>query len=119
MKDSITIKAQLVRELINAMGDIRAIAVGAQGGYALRFLFGDSDRTLVNSHGSIRYFASLDTAGVFMQSIGISNFEVDMTHHQRGRLRKARPDRAEAMRLTRTRLRQQALEFSHAEPSRV
>jgi hypothetical protein len=114
MKNSATIKEQLVRELIQATGQVRAIAVGAQGGFAVHFQFGSSDKTLVNSRGNVRFFASLDTAGLFVQSVGISHFEVDMTRHQPGRLRKARPDRAEALRQTRTRLRQQALEFQNA-----
>jgi hypothetical protein len=119
MKDSVTIKEQLVRELVEATGNVRATAVGAQGGFALHFQFGDSDKTLVNSRGSIRLFASLNTAGGVVQSVGIPHFEVDMTFYEPGRLRRARPDRAEALRQTRTRLRQQDLEFEYAEPSRL
>jgi hypothetical protein len=115
MNDSSTIKAPLLRELIQATGQVRACAIGAQGGYTLQFQFGTSNKALVNSHGSVRFFASLDTVGIFIRNIGISHFDVDMTRHQPGRLRRPRPDRAEALRLTRTRLRQQALEFQYAE----
>lgn len=118
MKDSATIKAHLVRELVQATGQVRATAIGAQGGFALHFQFGSADKTLVNSRGDIRLFASLNTAGVFIRNVGISRFDVDMTRHEPGRLRGPRPDRAEALRQTRTRLRQQALEFQYAEPSR-
>lgn len=104
-----------MRELVQATGQVRATAVGAQGGFALHFHLGDSDKTLVNSHGIVRLFASLNTAGVFVRSVGIPRFEVDMTSHEPGRLRRARPDRAEALRKTRTRLHQQALEFQYAE----
>lgn len=118
MKNSDTVKEHVVRELIQVTAQVRATAVGAQGGFALHFQFGDSDKTLVSSRGSVRLFASLNTAGAFVQSVGISRFVVDMTCHEPGRLRRARPDRAEALRQTRTRLRQQALEFQYAEPSR-
>ena len=119
MKNSATIKAQLVRELVQATGQVRATAVGTQGGFALHFQLGESDKTLVNARGSVRLFASLDTAGVFVRSVGISYFEVDMSRHQPGRLRKPRPDRAEALRQTRTRPRQQALELHYAETSHL
>lgn len=115
MKDSATIKAPVLRELVQATNQVRAIAVGTQGGFILRFQFGDSDKALVNSHGSVRSFASLDTAGIFVRNIGIPQFEVDMTYYKPGRLRGARPDRAEALRQTRTRMRQQAMEFQYAE----
>jgi hypothetical protein len=114
MKDSLHIKAPLVRELIQATGGVAAVAVGGQGGFALLFRFSEVERTLVNSHGHVRLFASLNTAGSFFRRVGVSRFEVDMTGYEPGRLRGPRPDRAEALRGTRTRLRQQALEFQNA-----
>ena len=66
---------------------------------------------LATSRGAIRLFASLDTASIFVKELGIERFEVDMTDHQPGRLRSARPDRAEAMRLSRTKMQQQDLEL--------
>ena len=107
-----------MRELVQATDQIHAVASGAQGGFALHFQFGDSDKTLVTSRGAIRLFASLNTVGAFVQSVGLGRFEVDMTDHEPGRLRGARPDRAEALRQTRTRLRQQDLEFHYAEFTR-
>lgn len=104
-----------MRELVEATGQVRATAVGAQGGFALHFQLGNSERTLVNARGGVRFFASLDSAGIFVRSIGIPRFEVDMTLHQPGRLRGPRPDRAEALRQTKTRLRQQILELQYAE----
>lgn len=119
MKNSSTIKAQLVRELIQAAtGQVQAMAVGAQGGFALHFQIGNVKKVLVNSRGMIRLFASLDTASDFVHGMGISHFEVDMSQHQPGRLRAPRPDRAEALRQTRTRLRQQPLELQYAESTR-
>ena len=114
MKGSSPIKANLVRELIEATGDVRATAVGGQGGFALLFRFNDAEKMLVNSRGNVRLFASLTTAGTFIRGIGVSRFEVDMTDYEPGRLRGPRPDRAEALRGTRTRLRQQNLEFQNA-----
>lgn len=118
MKDSVTIKEHVVRELVQVADQVHAVAIGVQGGFALHFQFGDSDKTLVNSRGAIRLFASLNTAGAFVQSVGLERFEVDMTDHEPGRVRGARPDRAEALRQTRTRLRQQDLEFHYAESTR-
>lgn len=72
---------------------------------------GSSDKTLATSRGAVRLFASLDTASAFVKDLGIERFEVDMTDHQPGRLRSARPDRAEALRLSRTKMQQQILEL--------
>lgn len=115
MKDSDSIKADLVRELIVATGELRATAVGTAGGFRLLFRVGESEKTLVTSRGTVRVFASLDTAGSFVRELGVAKFAVDMTQHQPGRLRGPRPDRAEALRHTRTRLRQQSLELQYAE----
>lgn len=45
----------------------------------------------------------------FLRQVGIEMFEVDARFYQPGRIRKARPDRAEALRKTRTTPRQQEL----------
>ena len=111
MNEQATIREPLLRELILAAEQVKATAAGRESGFALVFQVGNAERTLATSRGAVRLFASLDTAGAFVQGIGISRFEVDMTRHQPGRLRKARPDRAEAMRLTRTRMQQQPLSF--------
>ena len=44
-----------------------------------------------------------------IRDVGLPRFNVDMTGHEPGRLRKARPDRAEALRQTRTKMLQQPL----------
>jgi hypothetical protein len=106
-----TIREPILRELVEASAEVAAVISGEGNGFAVIVRLGDSEKSLATSRGKIRLFASLDTAGAFVQGIGISRFEVDMTRHQRGRLRKARPDRAEAMRLTRTRMQQQPLSF--------
>jgi hypothetical protein len=115
MNDLAIIKEPVLRELVLTSVDVQAVAVGEQNGFALQFRFGNAERKLATSRGAVRLFASLDTAGAFIRSIGISSFGVDMSRHEPGRLRSPRPDRAAALRSTRTRPRQQPLEFEHAE----
>lgn len=115
MNDLGSIKASLVRELVQATGDMQATAVGTTGGFTLLFRVGESEKTLVGSRGGVRIFASLDTAGSLVRELGVPRFEVDMTQYQAGRLRGPRPDRAEALRSTRTRPRQQPLELQYAD----
>lgn len=115
MKERSIIKEHILREFIRAGGQVRAVIKGQQSGFALTFRVGDSERILATARGIVRLFASLDTASGFVRDLGIPCFEVDMTRHQPGRLRSARPDRAEALRRTRTRLHQQPLEFSDAD----
>lgn len=107
------IKEPLLRELIGAAEVVTAVISGRQQGFAIVFRVGDTERTLETSRGSVRLFASLDTAAAFVRGLGIARFEVDMSSHQPGRLRPARPDRAEALRQTRTKLRQQPLGFEN------
>jgi hypothetical protein len=110
-----TIKEPILRELVQASAQVGAVISGEGNGFAVLVRLGEVERSLATSRGKIRLFASLDTVGAFIQGIGISRFEVDMSRHQPGRLRKARPDRAEAMRLSRTRMQQQLLGFESDE----
>lgn len=71
----------------------------------------NAEKTLATTRGTIRVFASLDTVGAFIRDVGLPRFDVDMSRHEPGRLRKARPDRAEALRHTRTKMQQQNIEF--------
>jgi hypothetical protein len=106
------VKEQVLRELIEAsLTTISATVAGQERGFALIMRLGNSDKTLATTRGAIRLFASLDTASAFVRDLGIERFEVDMTNHHPGRLRCARPDRAQALRLTRTRMQQQTLEL--------
>jgi hypothetical protein len=90
---------------------IGATVNGQQRGYSLLVRIGGGQRTLITSRGGVRLFATLDTAGAFVRDLGIPKFGVDMSGHAPGRLRKPRPDRAVALRGTRTKLQQQPLEF--------
>lgn len=107
---AITIKEPVLRELAEASALAGITVAGHENGFAVVARIGDaSERVLANSRGKIRLFASLDTAGAFVRDVGLPRFQVDMNGYEKGRLRKARPDRAEALRGTRTKLHQQAL----------
>lgn len=107
-----TIKEPVLRELVQASEAVSAQIVGNGSGFAVVVKLGSAaEKTLVTSHGQVRLFASLDTVGSFLRDVGISRFEVDMARYEPGRLRGARPDRAAALRLTRTRMQQQNIEF--------
>jgi hypothetical protein len=106
-----TIKAPILRELVQANTISGATVSGQERGFALQVKLGQGQKILVTSRGAIRMFASLDTVAAFARDIGLPRFEVDMSGHAPGRLRKARPDRSEAMRHTRTKIQQQPLDF--------
>lgn len=119
MNEIRTIKEPVLRELIQVTGQVSATIAGEQSGFALTFQIGDAEKTLLTARGSVRKFASLDTAGAYVRDLGIPRFAVDMTGHEPGRLRRPRPDRAEALRHTRTKMHQQPLEFTNAEPNQA
>lgn len=103
------IKEPLLRELVRSPLDVRAVVRGATNGFLVVAQVGDQEKVLETARGGARVFASLDTAASFVQEIGLPVFEVDMTGYQPGRLRKARPDRSEALKRTRTQMLQQEL----------
>jgi hypothetical protein len=111
MEDNTSIKEPVLKELIQSFGPLPARIVGKGNGFAVAVMLGPLEKTLVTSRGQVRMFASLDTAGSFVRTVGISRFEVDMAQYEPGRLRRARPDRAAALRLTRTRMQQQSIDF--------
>jgi hypothetical protein len=111
MEPIATIKEPVLRELVQASAVTRATATGQDKGFSVIVRCGNGEKTLATTRGSVRLFASLDTAGAFFRDVGLPQFEVDMSGHEPGRLRKARPDRAEALRHTRTKMQQQAIEF--------
>ena len=107
----VTVRETVLRELISVSEAPTATILGTHSGFTLQFRVGSAEKVLATSKGSIRLFASLDTASTFVKDLGIARFLVDMSGFQPGRLRPPRPDRAEAMRHTRTKLRQQELEL--------
>jgi len=106
-----TINEPVLRELVQAAAVVGATATGQEKGFSVCVHLGKGERTLATTRGVVRVFASLDTLGAFIRDVGLPKFNVDMTGHEPGRLRKARPDRAEALRHTRTKMQQQAIEF--------
>ena len=104
-----TIKESVLREVVGANSVLSVCAVGRCGSFAVVVRYGSTEKTLTNTRGDTRLFASLNTAADFLRRLGLGRFEVDVTNFAPGRLRKPRPDRAEALRKTRTKPRQKHL----------
>lgn len=111
MTDPGSIKETSLREMIGASIAVRVVIRGAGQGFRIVAYIGEQERILERARGGTRLFASLDTAASFVHEIGLPCFTVDMSDYHPGRLRKARPDRAEAMKRTRTRMHQPELEL--------
>lgn len=103
------ITQQALRELLAAGTTIAVRVEGQKGGYRIAVRYGTAERLVCSTRQAARVFASLDTATSFLRRLHLATFEVDASGFEPGRLRKARPDRAEALRNTRTRPRQGAL----------
>lgn len=101
-----TIRETTLRELIEA-GSVRSVvAVGQRGGFLVSAHCGGTDRSLASARGAVRLFPNLTTLAALLCKLGISSFEVNAANYEPGRVRSARPDRAEALRRTRTRPKQ-------------
>lgn len=99
-----------LRHLIDMEAVKSVTVVGVARGFTVDLSSGTgTPKRLTTVRGKARHFASLDTAGTFLKGLGVTNFSVEMSGYQPGRLRGARPDRAVALRNTRTRFRQQEL----------
>ncbi len=107
MTDSI--KESTIKELIGTGASCSACLIGDKGGFTMEFECGNMNKTLSNTRGKLRKFGNLNTATDFLKQLGILKFQVDATSYQPGRLRNPRPDRAKALRNTRTTPRQQEL----------
>ncbi len=103
-----TLNESNLRTLVEVSPNCVVCAIGAPGGYSLMFTIGELQRTLANSRGVVRLF-SLESAANFLSAMGVHRFEIDTSSFRPGRLRKPRPDRAAAMRNTRTRPLQDSL----------
>jgi hypothetical protein len=101
-------REQTLRELVSGGFARSATVVGQRGGYGISIRHGTAESFLSTSRGEPRLF-TLETAARFLRQIGISRFEVDSSNYEPGRIRKPRPDRAEALRKTRTTPRQTTL----------
>lgn len=80
-------------------GSIRA--VGVKGGFTVTISGQSKVWQLVNARGVPRTFASLNTLSEALMALGVTEFEVSASTYEKGRLRKARPDRSEALKKTR------------------
>ena len=107
--DVVGITESILRQLAEAAAEMSARIIGQENALIVIVRVGSGEKTVVTTRGNVRQFASLDTAAAFVRDLGISRFEVDISFYKPGRLRNARPDRAEALRLTRTRMYQQPL----------
>lgn len=101
-----TIKETTLRVLVEANSVQSALIIGQRGGFAVAVRCGAIDRFLVSSRSGVRLFPNLTNLAVFLRRLGISRFEVDTMNYEPGRVRPPRPDRAEALKGTRTRLKQ-------------
>ena len=72
-------KEPVDRELVHADSTVGATVSGQQRGFAMQVRMGGGQKVLVTSRGTVRLFASLDTAGAFVRDLGIPHFEVDMS----------------------------------------
>jgi hypothetical protein len=103
-----------LRELCASGVHVSSMVVAApEGGFALVFAYGaagrEVTRVLETSRGPVRRFGSIDTAGSFLRDLAVHRFSVDLSDYQPGRVRGPRPDRAEALRKTRTGPKQASL----------
>lgn len=103
------IQEPTLRELASTRAIASVCVMGQPRGFSVRVDCGSEQRVLGTSRGSVREFASLNTLATFLQSLGLSKFQVDVSDYQPGRLRKPRPDRSVALQGTRTRPRQKPL----------
>jgi hypothetical protein len=96
-----------LRELCSSGVELRPTVVAVpDGGFALVFAYGAAGREVLRvlgtSRGPVRRFGSIDTAGSFLRDLSVNRFSVDLADYRPGRVRGPRPDRAEALRKTRT-----------------
>jgi len=104
-----TIVEATFRELLLAGAINSVAAIGREGGFVVVIRYGSSERLLASMRGGARVFPNLTTLATFLRKLGATVFTVDTDGYVTGRVRKARPDRAAALRKTRTTPRQASL----------
>jgi hypothetical protein len=85
---------------INSVG-----LLGLSGGYVVVFHVGEAERKMASTRGGLRLF-KLEAGADFLRRYGFFRFVVDIANFREGHIRKPRPDRAQALKRTKTRLRQ-------------
>lgn len=86
------IKLESLGELVAAGSVKSATILGQRGGYAVMARVGKQQRPLGTKYGAVRMFASTDTAIKTLRALGLSVFNIDVTHYKEGLLRAPRPD---------------------------
>jgi hypothetical protein len=69
-----------LREFVVAGAVTQVRAIGRTGGYELQVHMGAAAATLGNTRGGVRLFGSVDSITALLQRVGVSVFEVDITH---------------------------------------
>jgi hypothetical protein len=101
-----TIQEVTLRELVSTNSVHSAHALGRTGGFALAVRCGAAERFLASARSNVRLFPNLTNLALYLRKIGITQFEVNAANYEPGRVRSPRPDRAEALKRTRTRQKQ-------------
>ena len=92
-----TIDHATLVKLVDA-GSVRAAhVVGRTGGWGVIVSYGRTVRALAAQRGKLRLFSKLDTVVTYLKGIGIARFDVDTVDYDHGENRRARPDRAQAL----------------------
>lgn len=109
-----TLPEGTLRELCVAAAALSIQVVGMKGGgFIVRLMYGAAEhrieKVLGTTRGGVRRFGSLDTVALFLRELGCPDFTVDMSGYEPGLVRPPRPDRAEALKKTRTSPRQESL----------
>jgi hypothetical protein len=79
-------------------GTVRAARViGRAGGWGIVVSCGRTDHALAAQRGKLRLFSKLDTVVTYLKGIGLHRFDVDAIHYDSRHTRRARPDRAAAL----------------------
>ncbi|TDR40484.1 hypothetical protein DFR29_113186 [Tahibacter aquaticus] len=101
---STTLRETTLRELAAAGALRRVCAAGQVGGFAVAVFCGTAatETYLASTRGEVRVFPNLTTLAAHLRRLGIEQFEVNTAGYEPARVRKARPDRARALRRTRT-----------------
>ena len=92
-----TIDHATLVKLIDA-GAVRAAhVIGRAGGWGVMVACGKAVRPLAAQRGRARLFSKLETVVTYLKGIGLNQFDVDAIDYNPNYTRRARPDRAEAL----------------------
>lgn len=94
------IRESELREVIRVQPALVVRAVGRRDapGFEIQALVAGDERTLIGSRGAPRAFATLNAVANCVESLGATQFVVDLTNRKVGLVRKPREDRAAALR---------------------